>query len=158
MRRADIISATIISAFGLAMRFVIIPIWVPGHEKGDYGLRAQDFPYIGAITFTALAAYFAVHRAFFTEPEDDDEAPIGREGWSFLGLATAVLGLSNGLLYYFGILVGGPVMVALFMIMMGERRPLPVAVLSLSAPVLLWLFFWKLLRFPLPEGIYAWTS
>lgn len=158
MRRADIISAMIITAFGLAVIFVIIPIWVPGHEKGNYGLRAQDFPYIAAIAFTALAAYFAVYQAFFTEPEDDDEAPIGRHGWSFLAIACTILAVTFALLYYFGILVGGPVMVALFMIMMGEQRPLPIAVLSLSAPVLLWLFFWKLLRFPLPEGIYAWTS
>lgn len=156
MRRADIISATIITAFGLVVIFFIIPIWVPGHEKGDYGLRAQDFPYIGAITFTVLAAYLAVHRAFFAkpEPEDDDEAPIGRQSWSFLGITITILTVTFALLYYFGILIGGPVMVALFMIMMGERRPLPIAVLSLSAPVLLWLFFWKLLRFPLPEGVY----
>ncbi|MEE8515522.1 MAG: tripartite tricarboxylate transporter TctB family protein [Alphaproteobacteria bacterium] len=154
MRRADIISATIITAFGLAVIFVIIPIWVPGHEKGDYGLRAQDFPYIGAIAFTALAAYFAVRQAFFTKPATDDAAPIGRQGWSFLGITLAILIVTYALLYYFGILAGGPVMVALFMIMMGERRPLPIAVLALGAPVLLWLFFWKLLKFPLPEGVF----
>ncbi len=66
--------------------------------------------------------------------------------------------MTFALLYYFGILAGGPVMVALFMIMMGEYRPLPIMVLSLSAPVLVWLFFWKLLRFPLPEGVYVWIS
>lgn len=151
MRRADIISGAVIAAFGLAVVFVVIPIWVPGHAEGSYGLRAEDFPYLTAGLATALAALLFVRRLFFArEAAEDGAVPIPGRSWAFLAIAAAVLAATVILLDSVGILAGGPFAIAVFMVMMGERRPLAIVSTALLAPLGVWLFFWKLLEFPLP--------
>jgi hypothetical protein len=149
MRRADIISAAILVAFGLAVIFVVIPKWVPGHEAGNYGLRAQDAPYLTMFLATGLSAYFLVRRLFF-DRSDEEKPPIPRDSWVFLLIVSAVLVITLVLLQTIGVLAGGPFVVAVLMFMMGERRPLAIAVTAVLAPALVWVFFWKLLQFPLP--------
>ena len=149
MRRADIISAALLVAFGLAVIFFVIPIWVPGHGAGNYGLRAQDAPYLTMFLATGLSAYFLLRRLFF-DRSDDEQAPITRDSWLFLLMVGAVLVITLVLLQTIGILAGGPFVVAVLMYMMGERRPLAIAGTAVLAPVLVWVFFWKLLQFPLP--------
>ena len=149
MRRADIISAALLVAFGLLVIFVVIPIWVPGHQEGNYGLRAQDAPYLTMIVATGLAAVFFIRR-LFVDKDGGEPAPIPRQSWVFLGVVAAVLIATLVLLEYIGILAGGPFVVAVLMVMMGERRPIPIAVTAIVAPLLVWAFFWKLLQFPLP--------
>ena len=149
MRRADIISASLITVFGLLVIFVVIPIWVPGHEEGNYGLRAQDLPYVTTIVATALALFHLVRRLFI-DRSDDPYPPIPREGWVFLGIAAAVLVITVVLLQYIGILAGGPFVIAVLMYMMGERRPIAILGTAVLAPLAVWAFFWKLLQFPLP--------
>lgn len=148
MRRADIISAALLVAFGLLVIFVVIPIWVPGHEGGNYGLLAQDAPYLTMVVTTGLALYFLVRRVFFDH--SDEAAPISAQSWAFLALAAVVLGVTLLLMEFVGVLAGGPFVVAVLMFMMGERRPLVIGVTAVAAPVAVWAFFWKLLEFPLP--------
>ncbi|HSR55977.1 MAG TPA: tripartite tricarboxylate transporter TctB family protein [Alphaproteobacteria bacterium] len=149
MRRADIISAAVLVAFGLLVIFVVIPIWVPGHAEGNYGLEAQDAPYLTMIVATGLSLFFLVRRLFF-DLNDTEKAPIPRESWGFLALAAVVLVATWYLMEYIGVLAGGPFVVAVMMFLMGERRPLAIGVTAVAAPVLVWAFFWKLLQFPLP--------
>ena len=136
-------------AFGLLLIFVVIPIWVPGHDAGNYGLRAQDTPYLTMFLVTGLSGYFLVRRLFF-DRSDDEKPPISRESWIFLLLASVILLITLGLMQTIGVLAGGPFVVAVLMFMMGERRPIAIAGTALVAPVLIWVFFWKLLQFPLP--------
>jgi hypothetical protein len=151
MRKADIVSAGVVAVFGLIVLLVVIPIWVPGHmEGGSYGLRAQDFPLVTAVSFTLFAGAFMVFRAFFSKADETDEPPITARSWRFLAIAGGVLAAITVLLDTVRFLAGGPVAVGAFMVMMGERRPLPVIALSLAAPLAVWLFFWKFLEFPLP--------
>ncbi len=151
MRKADIVSAGVVAVFGLFVLLVVIPVWVPGHlEGGGYGLRAQDFPLFTAISFSLFAAGLFAYRVFFTKPDEAEESPIPPKSWRFLAIAGGVLAAITVLLDTVGFLAGGPVAVGAFMVMMGERRPLPVVSLSLAAPLAVWLFFWKFLEFPLP--------
>jgi hypothetical protein len=135
--------------FGLLVIFVVIPIWVPGHEEGNYGLRAQDTPYLTMIIATVLSAYLLLRR-LLVDREDPEKAPIPRQSWVFLGIVAALLVVTLVLLQYIGILAGGPFVVAVFMYMMGERRPIAILATAIIAPLLVWAFFWKLLQFPLP--------
>jgi hypothetical protein len=156
VRRADIISAGLVTVFGLIVLFVIIPIWVPGHAKGDYGMRAQDMPLAAATLATALAALFFVWRILGrgerseAERRDDETPPISRRNWMFLLRSVPFLIAMVFLFNWLGFLATGPVTIAGFMIIMGERRPVPIVVTSICATGGIWLFFWQLLRFPLP--------
>jgi hypothetical protein len=148
MRRADIISAALLLAFGLLVIFVVIPIWVPGHQGGNYGLRAQDAPYLTMIVVTGLALFFLIRRLFFDR--SDEANPISKESWGFLALITVILVATLLLLEFVGVLAGGPFIVAVMMFLMGERRPLAIGATAVLAPIAVWAFFWKLLEFPLP--------
>ncbi|MDH3240221.1 MAG: tripartite tricarboxylate transporter TctB family protein [Alphaproteobacteria bacterium] len=151
MRRADIISAALLVAFGLLVIFVVIPVWVPGHAEGNYGLLAQDAPYLTMIVVTGLALFLLVRRLFFERSDESDEdAPIPKQSWGFLALISVVLIATLFLMEFVGVLAGGPFIVAVLIYLMGERRPLAIGVTSVVAPLAIWAFFWKLLEFPLP--------
>lgn len=156
MRNADIISSALITLFGLALLFVIIPIWVPTILEGDYGLRANDMPNVAALTVTGLSGAFFVYRVrakvdASAQPADSEATPpITRSnGWFLLRCALFLVAVT-ALFNWVGFLAAGPVTIAGFMLMMGERRPLHVGVTAVGATVVIWLFFWQLLRFPLP--------
>ncbi len=152
MRQADIISCTLVTLFGLTLLFVIIPVWVPTELSGEYGLAAHDMPQVATLTFTALAALFVVYRfrGGDSEAESDEAAPISRSNWLFLLRGGLFLIAATALFNWVGFPLAGPVTIAGFMLMMGEKRPGHVAFTSIGASFAIWLFFWQLLRFPLP--------
>lgn len=141
---------------GLVLLFVIIPVFVPVEEGPDFGLAATSMPNVAIMTLTALAAMFFVYRVRDrrsednTDSPDDSAAPIPRKSWLFLLRGSLFLIAMAALFEWVGFLAAGPLTVAGFMIMMGERRPLPICITSVAATVITWLFFWQFLKFPLP--------
>ncbi len=150
VRKADIISGGLVALFGLALLLVIIPIWVPTILEGSYGLRAKDMPNVATVTVTALAVFLVLSRIRVGKTKADATPPISRENWWFLVRGAVFLTVVTALFVWIGFLAAGPVTVAGFMLMMGERRPIPIGITAIGAPVIIWLFFWQLLRFPLP--------
>jgi hypothetical protein len=156
MKTADLVSAGLVALFGLLILFVVIPGWVPAHEEGGYGMGARVMPRVMATTVVVFAIAFFVSRLLgHREPGDgegqaDEPAPLDRGNWGFIGLAALFLVLVTAVFTWAGFLVAGPLTVAGFMLAMGERRPLAVLGAAILAPAAIWLFFWQLLRFPLP--------
>lgn len=156
MKTADVVSSAVVVLFGLAILFVAIPLWIPVEAGPGFGLSATTMPNVAVVTATVLAALFFVYRFRNRELGDNKEqaydakAPIGRESWMFLLRGGLFLIAVTLLFYWIGFLVAGPLTVAGFMIMMGERRPLHVGITSIGAAVFIWLFFWQFLKFPLP--------
>lgn len=150
MNRADIIAGAAVTVAGLLILFVVIPFAVPGHDEGEYGLRAQDFPFVTAGLMTVLSALLVGIRLLAATAPDAGGAPMSRRNGQFLFGVSILFVVTFLLLDTIGIAAGGPLVVAAFMVVLGERRPIPVILMSVGAPLLIWLFFWKLLRFPLP--------
>ena len=156
MKTADIVSCALVTLFGLALLFIIIPGWVPVEAGPGFGLSATAMPNFATITLTALAALFCIYRLRKQHPEgetdQDYEAtpPIARKNWLFLLRGSLFLITVTALFEWVGFLAAGPLTVAGFMIMMGERRPIPICTTAIAATVATWLFFWQFLKFPLP--------
>lgn len=142
--------------FGLALLFVVIPTWVVEEAGPGFGLSASTMPNVAAITATALAALFFVYRvrtrdtATTSDEKDNDPPPIDSKGWLFLLRGALFLVAMAFLFEWVGFLAAGPLTIAGFMFMMGERRLLPIGLTAIIATVLIWLFFWQFLKFPLP--------
>jgi len=136
--------------FGLLLLFVIIPIWVPTILEGNYGLRAKDMPIVAAVTITALAGAFFIYRLRSAELAEESSPPMTRLNGMFLLRTGLFLIVVVAIFEFLGFLYAGPVTITGFMIMMGERRILHVGGTALCVPVAIWLFFWQLLKFPLP--------
>lgn len=157
MRKADVISAAVAAAFGLSLLFYFVPEWVQAHDSsGGYGLGARVMPDVTALLLTGLSVLFFFYRLMGRGRRDaagkevDEPSPFTRANQRFL-LKTALFVVAMGLLFeWIGFLAAGPITIAGFMIGMGERRPVPILATSVGAAVVIWLFFWQLLSFPLP--------
>lgn len=156
LRIFDIVSSVTVALFGLFLILVIIPGWVPVEAGPGFGLSATTMPIVAAVTVVALAAMFFVYRVRRTADESEENAaydataPIERRNWLFLLRGAVFLTAMAALFEFFGFLVAGPPTVAGFMLMMGEKRPIPVALTAICATAAIWLFFWQLLKFELP--------
>lgn len=150
MKKIDVISGALIVLFGLALIFIIIPIWVPTILEGDYGLRAKDMPNVAAFTVTGLGLLFLYTTLFGSNDDTGTSSAITPENWRFLLKATIFLIIIVSIFQWVGFLAAGPITIGGFMLYMGERRPIPLLATALCAPLVIWLFFWQLLRFPLP--------
>lgn len=156
MRIFDIVSCTVVALFGLTLLFVIIPGWTPVETGPGFGLAATTMPNVAVVTATVMAATFVLYRVLNLHPagenneEYDATSPIERKNWLFLLRGGLFLIAVTALFELTGFLVAGPLTVAGFMLMMGEKRPWHVVITSVGATAVLWLFFWQFLKFPLP--------
>lgn len=148
MKKADIISNTLVFLAGLALLFFIIPVFVPTILDGDYGLLANTLPNIMAVTITVLSGAFLIYR--ISGRGTDSDPPLENKNAIFLLKGAIFLIALTLLMEFAGFLAAGPLLVGGFMLMMGERRLIPVAIAAIGAPVAVWLFFSELLGFPLP--------
>ena len=154
MKKADLASAAVITAFGLLLLLVIIPVWVQRHEEGGYGLGAQVMPNVTAAIVTALGVILFALRWFErgggANADAEDAPPISAANWRFLLFVSLYMVAMIALFAWVGYLAAGPLTVAGFMVAMGERRPVHIILTSVLSAGVIWLFFWQLLNVPLP--------
>jgi hypothetical protein len=148
MRRAEIISAAILVAFGVLTMAIVIPTYVArGGQQVD--LSPAFMPYIAVGIMTLVMAIFLVLKFVRPMPSDAEPNPLPMESWIYIGLVSAIFATTFFITSHFGFLVGGIVIVGGFMAL--ARTPiLPLVGISLVFPVAVWLTIEKLLGIVLP--------
>jgi len=146
MRAADGVAAGLLAAVGLATLFVFIPGTID--DPGMDDLSPAFVPQVAAVVLTGLAALLAL-RSLFRPPADGDPA-FDRRHAGFVLMAAAWLAAAFLGIAFAGYLAGGAVAVAVAMLLMRIRRPLPLCALACGAPFVLWTVFWQILTVPLP--------
>lgn len=147
MRRADLISAALLVALGLATIFVIIPRYVTGSALGG-DLSPAFMPYVAAELATG-AAVLLLAGTIRRTADADEPAPLPKGSWIFVATTAGVLAATVALMSYFGYLAGAAAIVAGFM-WIARASVRVVAGTAVAFPVVLWLLFDRLLGFPLP--------
>jgi hypothetical protein len=148
MRRADIYGSAGLLILGLVVLFVIIPAEADGDTWS--GVSPLFFPTLIVAGFTLSCAGLLVQAIL--RPKTYEGMPMPMAGWdfAFFLLACAIILGAVFVIHRFGLLWGGPLLVAALMLFMGERnwlRIVPMAVV----PVLIFAFFiTKVLNAPLP--------
>ena len=104
-----------------------------------------------AIAFGTLMMFLLL-LSYILQPEKGRDASslITGQNWGYIGLVGLILFLSFVAVMFLGYLIGSPLMVASFMIMIGVRKYLRIGLVSILAPVVIWFLLWKLLKMPLP--------
>jgi hypothetical protein len=131
--RVDLIGGVSLALLGFLMIFVIIPL---STEQGTYfGLSPTFFPTLLASFMTACAlglAAQALYRLYRCAPAK----PVPISGWNLAMFLIAVALVTGGVVVirWFGILAGGPALIAALMLFLGERSPLRI-VLTATLPV-----------------------
>jgi hypothetical protein len=149
MNRADLIGGLGITVLGLLLIFVIIP---QGTASGMYyGLPPTFFPTVMATGLTASAVGLAL-QAWRRRARKTDAGPAPLSLWNLLmflfAAALAVAGVIA--IDYLGMIYAGPVLIAAFMLFMGERSPVRLLLTSVLPVAAVYLLARYLLYAPLP--------
>ncbi len=122
MRRADLYSAAVFFVFAIVMIVLVIPAQTT--EGNAYGLPPAFLPTLAASAIGLLSAVLFVQKllAAREEPVRLMTMPQART----LLAAVAVLACGVAGLRYAGTWVGGSILIAGTMIILGTRKPLPI--------------------------------
>jgi len=133
MDRADLIGGVAIAAIGLLMIFVIIPATT---VKGMYfGLAPTFFPTLLTACITICAGGLAAQSLYrMRKRSSPRRVPVTRWKLLMFLVAAAIAVGAVIVIDRFGILIGGPILIAAFMVFLGERNPLRI-LLTATLPV-----------------------
>lgn len=149
MNRADLIGGVGLTAFGLLLIFVIIPGWTVSGTF--YGLPPTLFPTVMAAGLTVSAVGLTL-QAIRRRAMASDDRPSPMTAWNLamflLAGALAVLGVIG--IDYLGVIYAGPMLIAAFMLFMGERSVLHIALTATLPVALVYLMARHVLHAPLP--------
>ena len=148
MRVVDLVAGTGILVAVAILAFVVIPA-----ENSDgvwHGLSPYFYPAVMLTGIAVSSVALIVQAALKKQLYEDQNNPVS---WWQLGcfLALAVIILVSVLVVdWFGLWVGGPLLIAATMIYMGEVKPLRIVVVGLAAVAVVHVVVTYGLRIPLP--------
>lgn len=149
----DVIAGALIVAIGLAFAFILIPIGVDEPRRVKYAaLSPAYYPRIVAIILVVIGAAVVARAAFRpTETESNSEAhPTAAR--RLLGISAILVAFAT-LLTPLGFIVASSLALFAAIRLAGEQRIHVNAAISVILPVLLYFFFLKVARIPIPLGV-----
>lgn len=145
MRRANMISGSVLAVFGLLMLVFVIPAQI---EAGPAGMMSPRLvPQMMMGLTVALACLLVVHNAM--APDDGEPHPVTRGEYMALLKIGAVFALAIVLFKLAGPLPAGIAIVLGSLLALGERRPLVLVLMPAVMMLGLWVLFYRLLGTPI---------
>ena len=148
----DATFSVIALAVGIAF-WVLIPLQVE-HQENAYGITSRFFPTLTAMLIAGAGVLLLVRSLFRPAPRDREEAPGFR--WEevrrilpYMVIVFVYVAAMEGIGYLTTTI---PALLVL-LVWSGSRNPLVVAGITVVVPVVLYLFFQKVMEVPLPEGL-----
>lgn len=149
MKKADIVTSLFLMVTGLVMIFVIIPAQTyPGEE---YGVPPATVPTAAMSVVTVMAGILLAQCLIGRRKnEKDTPSPIKRSEWLHIAVFTALLFAGLAAIKFLHFIPGGILVLAVMMIITGQRKPLTIILVSVPIPFLVYAALWYGLRIPLP--------
>ena len=149
------ISQDRIIGIGLTLLGMITMIWVipdSAEEIGGYEMAAgaNVLPLTSMAVFTGLAILLALFGGRNKPEKSESDSPMDIHAWTFLFLLTLMLFLLLAGLKYLGFIITGIICIAVFMLLMGQRKVLTILLTSALVPTGLYIIIRQLLNIPLP--------
>jgi cobalamin synthase len=142
-------SGVVLGVFSLLMLFVVIPLEISA-DKGIGGVSPQFFPQLVVLLLLVCAiSTFVTGYLKRNKPNQKNYTITVREA-KLVAVSLLLLAIYITAFDWFGYMI--PTMAALlvFMYVFGQRKKKLLGLISLGAPVLIYLFFTKVLQMPLP--------
>ncbi len=149
----DVVAGALILAIGLIFVFILIPIGVDEPRRVKYAaLSPTYYPRIVAFILVVIGAAVLARAVFRpTATEMDSEAhPTGAR--RLLGISTILVAFAL-LLTPLGFVLASALALFAAIWLAGEQRIHISAAISVILPVLLYFFFLKVARIPIPLGV-----
>lgn len=137
---ADRWTGAFLLLFGLAMYFMVIPVFVEVTDEGNIAPSTMPnwLSIIIALGGAALILKPTLHQT------------QSLQAFLIMGAYVAVLVIGIFAMSYFGFVYVGPVLALVIMLMIGERRPLWLFAGTVIMPAAIWFFVEHLLHRVLP--------
>jgi len=148
MRKADIIVGAILFVVSLITIFVVIPHQVNKVPEGN--ISPALLPTAAMVIIGGLSLILLLRSIFWSAKNSHDFSAFTAKNWRYIGIFSALLFLSLGAIYCLGFILGGIFLIAAFMIFLGSRRPLVMALVSIGTTTMIYFALWKFLNIPLP--------
>jgi hypothetical protein len=155
--RGDLAVAVVTIAFALLALLFLVPVGV--HDPGNINVMALGpafWPTIISAFLLVMGVLIVVQawlRARALSSEDDVARPgAGFALWRWVG-SLVLLGAYFLALDWLGMVLASIIVLILFMLLGGERRPVLIVVLSLALPLLLFAFFRYVANVVIPLGV-----
>lgn len=149
MEKADLAGGVALALAGIVLIFIVIPL---DTEEGTYfGLPPTFFPTLLSIGLTLIAAALAT-KAWLRIRSGGalQEAPIRLRNLLMFGIAAVLVVSGAVIIDLFGMIAGGPLLIAAFMLFLGERNVIRVLATSTLPVAAVYLLATYVLRAPLP--------
>lgn len=146
-RTVDLSAAVVVTLAGCFALFYLIPNHISAGM--GFGISPRAFPYLCAGAISVLGVTQVVI-SFRARALADRPAPVSSAALKRLLVVLAALVVTLTLMQWAGFLVAASAAVALLMLLMGERRWVPITLTSVGWTLFLWCLFDRLLGTPLP--------
>ncbi len=151
MGRIDIVYGVLLGA--LSLLFFAETLSFP---RTSGGINPRVFPLIVLVSLFGLSAVLAIQgllRARRGKAKSEQTLPRGMTAAKLAVLAAG--GTAYALLVEpLGFILATPILVALAMVLFGERRPIRIALVSVAASAALYFLFRGVFRVPLPRSFF----
>lgn len=149
MEKADLAGGVALALVGILLIFVVIPL---DTEEGMYfGLPPTFFPILLSVGLTGIAtalaakAWLRLRAGGNLQPMPIRLVNLVMFGISAILVIAAVLAID-----YFGMLIGGPLLIAGFMLFLGERNAIRILLTATLPVAAVYLLATYVLHSPLP--------
>ncbi len=149
MRKANIVSAALLTAFSLAMIFWFISRYCS--DGFGSGVPPSTLPYV-LCWIILVCSVLLLGVNLFAPGRNTGVAPISSQGWVNLFRMAALLFFSLFLLRMLGYVAGGVCVVVLFLIFLRARLSVPFVLTAIGVPVCLYLGLTYGLGAPMPQA------
>ncbi|WEX11958.1 tripartite tricarboxylate transporter TctB family protein [Chelativorans sp. AA-79] len=149
MHRVDLLCGVGLVLFGFLLIFLVIPM---ATEDGmHFGLPPTFFPTLLSTGMVVCAAGLAIHAAYRIR-SGAERRPVPITGWNLLMFASSMALVVTGVIIIdlLNIIVGGPLLIAGFMVFLGERNLLRILATSTLPVAAVYFLAIHVLRTPLP--------
>ncbi|HOX11651.1 MAG TPA: tripartite tricarboxylate transporter TctB family protein [Spirochaetia bacterium] len=150
MGRIDIVYGFVLGA--LSLLFFVETLSAPASRGG---INPRTFPLIVILSLFGLSVVLGIQgllRSLRDRNPLPPTLPRGKTAGKLAVLTAAGAGYTL-ILEPVGYILATPVLIAVAMILFGERRPIRIAILSLTASAALYFLFRGVFRVPLPRSI-----
>lgn len=149
MEKADLAGGVAIALLGILLIFVVIPL--DTEEGMYYGLPPTFFPILLSVGLTVCAAALAAKAWLRLRAGGVLQAAPLRLRNLAMFVISAMLVVAGALaIDYLGMIVGGPLLIAGFMLFLGERNAIRIGLTATLPVVAVYLLATHVLRTPLP--------
>ena len=149
MRRSDLISGSLLTLFGVAMIFLIVPMQID--SGGDYGLDPKFFPVSLLWLIVGMALLLIATRLPWQAGPIDEPPTLDRHNWMFIGAASLFLLFGFVAIDTVGFMPAAALMIAVLMYAMGVRRHwIKLIGIAVAAPAIIYWLLRQLFSVQLP--------